>query len=117
MCKPEEPKQLCYLTGPMTGVPGYRKVFYKAAKALGKRGYRVINPAELDGKTTPNWIDALRRDVSFVSQADVLAVMPNWNRSKGALIEVRVAVMLQIPIIDAATTVPIHIPEYLRHLK
>jgi hypothetical protein len=43
---------------------------------------------------------ALREDVAVLATCDAVVVLPGWRRSRGASIEVRVAKMLQIPIME-----------------
>lgn len=115
--------QAAYLCGPITQAimagEDPSELFSNYEDDLTNRGYQVINPLEMDsqlenpcwagdeGRYTPSWTLALRRDVSMIaSKADVLAVMPGWEDSKGCKLEIFVAVSLGIPCIDAKTTEP-----------
>lgn len=79
-----------YLSGPMRGVPELnRPVFTRAAADLRARGYLVFNP----GEQPDNDIRAnLAVDLAWIcAHADAVAVLPNWNHSKGACAEVALA--------------------------
>ena len=105
-----------YLAGPMTGYPQFNfPAFEAAAAALRSSGIAVISPAEVDddtavgtaarnstdGKLDANgklagqtWGDLLARDVKIVAdQVSGVALLPGWERSKGAKLEVTVALL------------------------
>lgn len=89
-----------YLSGPMTGWPNLnREAFAKAAKALRKKGYRVINPPELD-KNNPqrSWEGCLRRDITELMKCDKIATLPKWTKSRGATLEVYIGKALKYKI-------------------
>jgi Domain of unknown function (DUF4406) len=86
-----------YLSGPMTGLPNLnREAFNAAAKTLRKKGYKVINPPELD-KNEPqrSWEACLKRDIRYLLQCDKVATLPGWKKSKGANLEVYIAKQLK----------------------
>jgi hypothetical protein len=89
-----------YLSGPMTGVKDNNyPAFFKAAKALRKKGYKVINPPELDKKSPQRtWEDCLRRDIKEMMYCNAVATLPRWKKSKGALLETYIAKSLKWPI-------------------
>ena len=97
-----------YLCGPMTGLPEFNyPTFLKAAARLRDAGHEVVNPAELDnGETGREWSYYLRRDLLELLTCDSVAVLPGWERSKGATLEVHVARSLGMPVLDAATMEP-----------
>jgi hypothetical protein len=80
-----------YLSGPMTGLPEDNfPAFHAHAAQLRAAGYDVVNPAEIDnyGKT---WEGCLRTDLREVCTCDAIALMPGWEGSKGANLELHVA--------------------------
>ena len=102
-----------YIAGPMTGIKDWNfPAFFKAENELKELGYEVINPAHNDGETIeealasagsperPNhsWASYMRRDLPNVLAVDALCVLPDWQRSKGARLEVQVAEALGLPI-------------------
>ena len=89
-----------YLSGPMTGVKELNKpAFEEAAKKLRRRGYRVVNPHDLD-KQEPKrtWEDCLRRDIKKEMECVGIATLPRWKKSRGALLEVYIGKALKFPI-------------------
>lgn len=106
-------QQKCYLAGPMRGYPEYNfPAFYAAAKSLRDRGIEVWSPAENDvhadgfdptKDTAQPMVHYMKRDLPAVLDADFVAVLPGWERSQGASLEVHVARTCGIPVRDAAT--------------
>ena len=112
--EPEDAPPLVYVAGPMTGIEDFNfPAFAAAAERLKLNGYEVINPADNDNgdpeqaaqSGTP-WEDYMRKDLADVLEADAVAVLPGWQRSRGASLEVTVATALGVPILDAETLLP-----------
>lgn len=76
----------------MTGHPQFnRAAFHKAASDLRGRGFDVVSPAELDA-TGASWGQMLAQEVVLVAErVDALALLPGWQRSRGARLETFVA--------------------------
>ena len=71
-----------YLSGPMSFVKDLNKpAFEEAAKKLRRRGYRVVNPHDLD-KQEPKrtWEDCLRRDIKKEMECAGIATLPRWKK-------------------------------------
>ncbi len=45
----------------------------------------------------------MRRAIAALMQADAVVKLPGWNQSRGANIEVKLAVNLGMPVIDYET--------------
>lgn len=88
-----------YVCGPMTGLPGLNfRAFFEADKQLRDRGFEILNPADRAGRTEGMpWSWYLRRCLKDVADADGLALLAGWERSKGARLEAHVAAELQMP--------------------
>ena len=92
------PHQLLYIAGPMTGLPGYNfDAFNDAATDLRQAGFHVLNPARRGVIPGHAWEDYLRKALGDVLRADGLALLPGWENSRGASLEVLVAQHLSIP--------------------
>lgn len=93
-------KERLYLSGPMSGLPNLnREAFHEAAKKLRKKGFKVVNPPELD-KNEPQrtWEGCLRRDITWLMTCTKIATLPNWKKSRGATLEVHIGKQLKYPI-------------------
>lgn len=87
-----------YISGPMTGRPDNNiDEFNKAEDLLLKAGYEVLNPASNGLADTALWEDHMRADLRMLTMADALAFLPDWERSRGARLEIEVAHALNIP--------------------
>lgn len=91
-----------YISGPMTGMPDLNYPAFNAEAArLRALGYTVVNPAEInpDGKTP--WHQCLRSDLKALCDCDTLALLPGWEKSQGAHLELHVAHRLGLDILQA----------------
>jgi len=84
-----------YLAGPMSGIPNHNyPAFNAAAFDLRGRGFHVVSPAELhaDFETNPKpYEDYLRADLIALLGTAAVVVLPGWEQSNGARLEVTVA--------------------------
>ena len=104
----------------MRGYPKFNfPAFFAAAETLENQGHRVFNPARADLKEygvrimsseTGNLEDisttgfdlrkALAKDMTWIcSEAEAIAMLPGWRRSKGALAEYYLARALGLEVI------------------
>jgi len=92
-----------YLSGPMTGLPDFnRPAFHAAAAALRAQGYVVINPAEVDLGLAATWVDYMRIHLAEIARrVTQVFVLPGWESSRGAQLEVHVARSLGLPVVPA----------------
>lgn len=103
--KPCHAKYEFYLCGPMAGLPERNfPAFNEAAADLRHYGHVVCNPAELHGPVE-NLTDAerhiyLRRDITHLLECSAVLVLPGWESSAGANLEVDIAHALKIPVFD-----------------
>jgi nucleoside 2-deoxyribosyltransferase len=94
-------KPRIYLAGPMSGLPLENYPAFNAEAArLRAIGYRVENPAENPVQRT--WQAYMRQALTQMLKCDAVALLPDWQRSRGALIENGLAVSLGIPARPAA---------------
>jgi hypothetical protein len=83
---------IVYISGPMTDLPQLNfPAFHAAAKALRAMGFEVINPAELNPDPKADWHLCMRTDVKALCDCDGLVLLPGWEDSKGAHLELHLA--------------------------
>lgn len=81
-----------YLAGPMTGLPDLNfPAFHVAAASLRASGYEVVSPAEINSDPSAGWIASMRRDIPELCTCDAIALLPGWESSKGAKLELHIA--------------------------
>lgn len=98
-----------YVAGPMSGYPDLNfPAFHAAAAAYRARGAFVINPAEINDETgadlmTPeqyqaHWCKCMKADIAALMACDEIAMLPGWEKSKGASLEHLVALALGMTV-------------------
>lgn len=88
-----------YVAGPMTGLPEFNyPAFYAAAEQLTAAGHeRVVNPAALgDGGTGRPWGFYMRQGIAGLLTCTDVALLPGWENSPGARLEVHIAQSLKM---------------------
>lgn len=78
--------QLAFISGAVTGIPGYNKeAFDKAERLLRSRGYDVFNPMSmlhiLKHKTHEECMKIL---IPFLCASDYIYQLEGWEQSQGA---------------------------------
>jgi len=110
---------MLYIAGPMSGIPHFNfPAFEEAATQLRIRDWCVTSPAELDSPASKaaaersvtgnpdeyadgdTWGDLLARDVKMIADGGIegIAVLPGWEKSRGARLETFVARLCGLPI-------------------
>jgi len=120
-----------YIAGPMSGIEHFNyPAFENAADELRRQGFEVVSPVELDGDEGVDgvldemegvidergWADCLARDVALITSPEVdgVVVLPGWEESKGAALEVHVARTLGKPILAFPSLEPVKAPTRYR---
>jgi hypothetical protein len=72
--------------------------FFAAEEALRTKGHKVLNPArnEVEGDLT--WAQYMGMDMRDLMGAQAVALLPGWENSKGARIEVAYARKMALPL-------------------
>lgn len=109
-----------YISGPMTGLPELNfPAFNAAAAALRAKGLEVVNPAEINPEGEKTWEQCMRADIKALCDCDTLAMLPGWENSKGAHLEVHLAHRLGMkvmPIADVALQLAVHLRRSIEEL-
>lgn len=99
-----------YLAGPMSGIPDLNfPAFNTEAARLRGWGYHVVNPAELNkgadalvadmrpSEHAAHWRHCMKRDIQQLMTCDAIALLPGWEKSRGACLERLIADELGMP--------------------
>lgn len=96
-----------YIAGPMTGLPGYNFAAFNAKAAeLRAEGWHVENPAEHGHIDGAGWADYLRWDISRIATCGAIYLLPGWQASKGASLEVAIGKALGVQFLGEPVTEP-----------
>src|SRR5438874_2740148 len=97
----------------MRGLPGWNfPAFDRAAEVWREAGHQPFSPAQVDralgyGPDLGESDSALRHvmalDLACISHADAIALLPGWEDSAGATVELAFAQFLGLPVYDALT--------------
>lgn len=80
-----------YIAGKITGDPNYREKFTEVAEELRQRGDSVMNPACLSEDKEFSWDDYMAVASAMQQVCDATVLLPDWQDSKGARIELKTA--------------------------
>lgn len=102
--KTPQANETVYISGPATGIPEFNKPeFLLAEKMLLSQGCHVFNPTHIEWSIDPLTGDALWQYfmhfcVRAIPECDSLLMLPDWQNSRGAVWEHRIAEMLGLVI-------------------
>lgn len=93
---------MIYISGPITGWPELNKpLFDDVASQLRRAGYDVINPHDIGepSEALLPWASYLRADlIHMLQHATAVAMLPGWEGSRGARLELHVAQALGMEV-------------------
>lgn len=104
-----------YISGAMTGVEDYnRPAFKKAEERLSNMNFDVTNPhnlfteeelhsilGDVSLSEDEKWGLFMKRDIEYLVKCDFIAVLPYWETSRGANLELAIAKAIKMPIVQA----------------
>jgi hypothetical protein len=89
-----------YLSGAITCQPDFKVYFKYYEDELRYWGITdIFNPAAIDWPYDAEWETCMKHDLKILMDCDVLVLLSNWKKSRGAKLEVRIAKELGIRIV------------------
>lgn len=83
----------------MSGLPEYNlPAFADAKRELDALGYDAVNPGARGVIAGYGWSDYMRDGIRLLVDCAAVALLPGWERSDGAQLEVTVANGIAIPV-------------------
>lgn len=95
-------KKLIYISGRVSGTSDAKERFRRVEQRLRLQGWRVINPVRKTAYMNPAltlWTEYMRVCIRLLSRCDAIYLMRGWQQSKGATMEQRIAVDLDLDIV------------------
>ncbi|CAM3173322.1 DUF4406 domain-containing protein [Pseudomonas fluorescens] len=91
-----------YVAGPMTGIEDFNyPAFNAVADQLRAQGYEVENPADHGIVEGAQWADYMAYDLTRLGLCGMIALLPDWEKSQGARLEVLIAERLGMTVVNA----------------
>lgn len=88
-----------YIAGPMSGLPELNHpAFNAAAQELRDIGFDVVNPVDICKDKSAKWSDCMRADIAALVECDSIVLLPGWENSRGAQLELSIAKALGMPV-------------------
>ena len=87
-----------YISGAVSSDMFFREKFDKAEELLKSKGFKVVNPVkgEVVGK---DWLYYMKKDIIKLLDCDCVYALSDWDKSRGARIEIRLALSLGMEVI------------------
>jgi hypothetical protein len=91
--------KILYVSGPMSGYDDYNwPSFKEATRQLRKAGYEVRCPTESGAGFDMPWVECLKLSLKAMMDCSAVALLPGWEHSRGATIEVDLAHKLEMSV-------------------
>lgn len=90
-----------YISGAITGVKNFEKLFEACEKKILEKypSARIINPCKIPMQFNPTYADYIKADIKELLRCDIIILLDNWRKSKGAKCEYRIACCCGLKII------------------
>ena len=99
-----------YISGPMSGIKNFNYESFAEAESRLRHLGEVVNPAKIE-PSVKTWEGYMRADIKALVDCDAVYVLPGWENSKGARIEIAIAVGLGMDIYDYETMTQVFFQE------
>jgi nucleoside 2-deoxyribosyltransferase len=92
-------KSKIYISGKISGIEQEaEKLFAQAEELLTNQGFDVVNPFKLEHNHDKTWLSYMRVCIQALCGCDAIYILKNHVDSKGALIEIDIAIRLGLEI-------------------
>jgi len=89
-----------YISGKITGIEEQApSIFNIAERTLQEEGHETVNPMTLNHNHDKSWKSYMKEDVKAMMDCDAIYMISNWKESKGAKIELEIAILMELDVI------------------
>jgi len=100
-----------YISGKITGIEAEARVNFAVAENIVKTlGHAPVNPFKIKHKKDALWADFMKKDIRTLVQCDAIWMLPDWQASKGARLELQIAYKLGLKLFFQSEIKESHIP-------
>ena len=94
-----------YISGPITGFNlEERKNFFAQMAELAKsNGFTPVNPFDNGIDPDADYADHMVADIKMLIECQAILMLPDWDLSEGAKLELKVAIVCHIEIYEVVT--------------
>jgi hypothetical protein len=94
---------IIYISGPISNpdperVKANKAKFSEAESILRELGHEPVNPVNNGLPDDASWAQHMRADIKMMMGCTHVAVLPGWEESKGANLEVYLAGQMEMPV-------------------
>lgn len=95
-----------YLSGAITGNPKHEKQFENAERILKEncKNISIINPLKINNGIN-SYEDCIKHDIGALINCDYLVTVNNYHKSKGSLLEIKIAQTIGMLIFKEKTSI------------
>lgn len=93
----EEENEMVFISGPLIGELDFEDHYSEAEESLKENGYSVMNPSLLPGELNED--KRARISLAMLAECDTIALLPGWQYSRSAIVELAEAIKQEKAII------------------
>lgn len=89
-----------YISGRITGeaIGGVIAKFHAAERKIRRFGFTPVSPLDNGLPFEAEWADHMGRDIALLLKCDAIYLLPDYEQSRGAQIELCVALQQRMPV-------------------
>lgn len=89
-----------YISGRVTGeaIGSVIAKFHAAERKIRRFGFTPVSPLDNGLPFEAEWADHMGRDIALLLKCDAIYLLPDYEQSRGAQIELCVALQLRMPV-------------------
>lgn len=90
-------KDIAYISGKITGDPGYKRKFAQAREWIEEQGMLVTDPSMMPEGWSAGWY--MEKCFVAIGLCDMVCMLPDWETSQGARLELMYAEYIGKPVV------------------